>query len=52
MKDFDLVHSLRLILWDAFIAKKQAEAVENAKHQQPDQQPPLIIPEFEIQRAN
>ncbi|HEX7334238.1 MAG TPA: hypothetical protein VF290_22220 [Pyrinomonadaceae bacterium] len=46
--DFTLVCSLRLIWWDAWIAKKQAEAMEEARNGMPDQNvPPLVIPEYQ-----
>lgn len=48
MRDFKLLCSLRLILWDAYLAKMQSEAMENAQrsHGVPDQQPTLVIPEY------
>lgn len=47
--DFDLLCSLRLILWDAYLEEKKAEAMENARHSDgvPDQQPTLVIPEYQ-----
>lgn len=48
MRDFMHLCSLRLILWDAHLAKIQADALKEGRESYAvEQQPPLVIPEFQ-----
>lgn len=47
VSEFVIVCGLRLMLWDAYIEKRKAEAMKDAQSGVPDQQPPLVIPEYQ-----
>jgi hypothetical protein len=50
LADFDLTCNFRLILWDAYIARKQAEALKGESEAQ--QIPMEAIPEFAIESVS
>jgi hypothetical protein len=52
LEDFDLTCNLRLMLWDAFIAKKQAEAMKGDDGEKVQQVPLDVIPEFSIENVS
>lgn len=50
LKDFDLTCSLRLALWDAYVAEKQAEAIKDAQRESEQQAQAPVTPELLIQQ--